>query len=338
MLTGDHVLPRITPNISYHPQSGPNPLGDFLDSLDKVAAEDVELVLPAHEHRFVGLTGRVDALKAHHHQRFCRGRRRHPGRRRHRLRRRRAHELVALVGPDRRLHAPGGGGRGAGPSLCLTRARHPHYDEPADPAAPIRVRDRRLDGSIGRGKRVIGIEDAGRVRILTLDRPKARNAFDEEHYDLMTEALIAADADPAVAVVVFTGSGTSFCAGTDVVEMASRVGRPGQLQERRARVSRPDRSADRLPQAVHLRSQRARRRHRRDDPRLRRPRADVERSAAALSLHAARCRPRGGEQRAAAAARRPASRDLGADVLGVDSRRTRHSSSGWCGRSARRRS
>lgn len=71
MLTGDHVLPRITPNISYHPQSGPNPLGDFLDSLDKVAREDVELVLPAHEHRFVGLTGRVDALKAHHRQRFA---------------------------------------------------------------------------------------------------------------------------------------------------------------------------------------------------------------------------------------------------------------------------
>ena len=70
MLSGDHVLPRITPNISYHPQSGPDPLGEFLDSLDKVAREDVELVLPAHEHRFVGLKGRVDALKAHHHQRF----------------------------------------------------------------------------------------------------------------------------------------------------------------------------------------------------------------------------------------------------------------------------
>ena len=31
MLSGDHVLPRITPNISFHPQAGPNPLGDFLD-------------------------------------------------------------------------------------------------------------------------------------------------------------------------------------------------------------------------------------------------------------------------------------------------------------------
>jgi glyoxylase-like metal-dependent hydrolase (beta-lactamase superfamily II) len=70
MLSGDHVLPRITPNISYHPQSGPDPLGDFLESLDKVGAEDVELVLPAHEHRFVGLKRRIDALKAHHHQRF----------------------------------------------------------------------------------------------------------------------------------------------------------------------------------------------------------------------------------------------------------------------------
>jgi glyoxylase-like metal-dependent hydrolase (beta-lactamase superfamily II) len=70
MCSGDHVLPRITPNISYHPQSGPDPLGDFLDSLDKVGAEAVDLVLPAHEHRFVGLTGRIDALKAHHHQRF----------------------------------------------------------------------------------------------------------------------------------------------------------------------------------------------------------------------------------------------------------------------------
>jgi enoyl-CoA hydratase/carnithine racemase len=72
----------------------------------------------------------------------------------------------------------------------------------------------------------VGIHDVGRVRVITLDRPKARNAFDEEHYDLVTEALIAADADPAVAVVVFTGSGTSFCAGTDVLEMAARVADP----------------------------------------------------------------------------------------------------------------
>ena len=36
MLSGDHVLPRITPNIPYHPQAGANPLGDYLASLDKL--------------------------------------------------------------------------------------------------------------------------------------------------------------------------------------------------------------------------------------------------------------------------------------------------------------
>ena len=36
MLSGDHVLPRITPNIPYHPQAGANPLGDYLSSLDKL--------------------------------------------------------------------------------------------------------------------------------------------------------------------------------------------------------------------------------------------------------------------------------------------------------------
>jgi glyoxylase-like metal-dependent hydrolase (beta-lactamase superfamily II) len=71
MLTGDHVLPRITPNISVHPQSGPDPLGDFLRSLDRVAEFDVGQVLPAHEHRFVGLASRVEELKWHHERRFA---------------------------------------------------------------------------------------------------------------------------------------------------------------------------------------------------------------------------------------------------------------------------
>lgn len=70
MMSGDHVLPRITPNISFHPQAGPNPLGDFLSSLDKVAGFDSDEVLPAHEHRFMDLRGRVGELQAHHKARF----------------------------------------------------------------------------------------------------------------------------------------------------------------------------------------------------------------------------------------------------------------------------
>ncbi len=71
LLAGDHVLPRITPNISFHPQAGPDPLGDFLRSLEKVAAFDTEEVLPAHEHRFADLPGRVGELQAHHRERFA---------------------------------------------------------------------------------------------------------------------------------------------------------------------------------------------------------------------------------------------------------------------------
>jgi glyoxylase-like metal-dependent hydrolase (beta-lactamase superfamily II) len=71
MLTGDHVLPRITPNISFHPQSGDDPLGFFLKSLDKLLAYDSDEVLPAHEHRFVGLPARVAELAEHHEHRFA---------------------------------------------------------------------------------------------------------------------------------------------------------------------------------------------------------------------------------------------------------------------------
>lgn len=71
LLAGDHVLPRITPNIPFHPQASANPLGDFLASLDKVGAYQPDEVLPAHEHRFVDLAGRIAELHHHHETRFA---------------------------------------------------------------------------------------------------------------------------------------------------------------------------------------------------------------------------------------------------------------------------
>src|SRR3954469_3621408 len=71
MLSGDHVLPRITPNIPFHPQASANPLGDFLDSLEKLRGYDPDEVLPAHEPRFVGLDARLDELRQHHERRFA---------------------------------------------------------------------------------------------------------------------------------------------------------------------------------------------------------------------------------------------------------------------------
>lgn len=70
LLSGDHVLPRITPNISLHPQQTANPLADFLDALDKVAALEVDEVLPAHEYRFRNLAQRIVQLREHHEHRL----------------------------------------------------------------------------------------------------------------------------------------------------------------------------------------------------------------------------------------------------------------------------
>jgi len=63
------------------------------------------------------------------------------------------------------------------------------------------------------------IHDEARVRTLTLDRPDALNAFNEALYDATAQALIDAAADPGVAVVLLTGNGRAFSAGTDLLEM-----------------------------------------------------------------------------------------------------------------------
>ncbi|MBU3706808.1 MAG: enoyl-CoA hydratase/isomerase family protein [Mycobacterium sp.] len=71
------------------------------------------------------------------------------------------------------------------------------------------------------------IDDANRVRTITLNRPEALNAFNEQMYDATAEALGVAAADPEVAVVVITGAGRAFCAGQDLTEMQARITDPG---------------------------------------------------------------------------------------------------------------
>ena len=68
---------------------------------------------------------------------------------------------------------------------------------------------------------MLRIDDADRVRRLTLDRPEALNAFNEALYAATAEALRDAARDPGVAVVLVTGTGRAYSAGTDVVEMAA---------------------------------------------------------------------------------------------------------------------
>lgn len=56
---------------------------------------------------------------------------------------------------------------------------------------------------------------------LTLARPDKKNAINSQMYRALTEALIEAEEDDAVRVVLFAGQGDSFCAGNDLVEFAA---------------------------------------------------------------------------------------------------------------------
>lgn len=71
LLAGDHVLPRISPNVAVSTGQSANPLGDYLASLAAIGDLPVTEVLPAHQYRFYGLRQRVQELTAHHEARLA---------------------------------------------------------------------------------------------------------------------------------------------------------------------------------------------------------------------------------------------------------------------------
>jgi glyoxylase-like metal-dependent hydrolase (beta-lactamase superfamily II) len=66
LLTGDHLLPRISPNIGVFPGGLKSPLTSYLDSLRIMPEFDAAEALPAHEYRFRGIAGRSAAIARHH--------------------------------------------------------------------------------------------------------------------------------------------------------------------------------------------------------------------------------------------------------------------------------
>ena len=70
LLTGDHILPRITPNVSSYDMTS-NPLADYLASLEKLRGLQPAEVLPAHEYRFADLDSRLTYLAGHHEERLA---------------------------------------------------------------------------------------------------------------------------------------------------------------------------------------------------------------------------------------------------------------------------
>jgi enoyl-CoA hydratase len=60
--------------------------------------------------------------------------------------------------------------------------------------------------------------DHGAVRVLTMNRPYARNALNRDLIEALYAALVEADTDASVRAVVLTGADPAFCAGVDLKE------------------------------------------------------------------------------------------------------------------------
>ena len=78
--------------------------------------------------------------------------------------------------------------------------------------------------------KVLRIEDDGAVRLLTLDRPEARNAFNRELYGAVRRALDDAAEDDTVTVCVITGAGDIFSAGQDLKALGNLKNNPEEAK------------------------------------------------------------------------------------------------------------
>ena len=64
LIAGDHLLPRITPAVGLYPDSRPDPLGDFMASLERVAELAPRLALPGHGEPIDDPAGRAREIVA----------------------------------------------------------------------------------------------------------------------------------------------------------------------------------------------------------------------------------------------------------------------------------
>ncbi len=70
LVAGDTLLGAITPNVGLYPHSRPDPLGDYLVSLERIAELEARVAFPGHGESIEDPAGRARELVAHHVQRL----------------------------------------------------------------------------------------------------------------------------------------------------------------------------------------------------------------------------------------------------------------------------
>ena len=73
-------------------------------------------------------------------------------------------------------------------------------------------------------QKLVRREVRGPVAILTLDRPRKRNALSRDLIAELTDALDALESEPGVRAIVLAAEGPSFCAGMDLAEATGSLG------------------------------------------------------------------------------------------------------------------
>jgi enoyl-CoA hydratase/carnithine racemase len=71
----------------------------------------------------------------------------------------------------------------------------------------------------------------GRILLLTLNRPDARNALSRELRTAFREAILQADENPDISLIAITGAGSAFCAGFDLKEVGGGKNHRGPLHQ-----------------------------------------------------------------------------------------------------------
>src|SRR6184192_2207109 len=70
LVAGDHLLGAITPTVGLYPESRPDPLGDYLDSLERTIELAPSLALPGHGDTISDPVTRARQIVEHHRRRL----------------------------------------------------------------------------------------------------------------------------------------------------------------------------------------------------------------------------------------------------------------------------
>jgi glyoxylase-like metal-dependent hydrolase (beta-lactamase superfamily II) len=70
LIAGDHLLRRITPAVGLYPESRPDPLGDYLASLERTIELAPRIVYPGHGEPIHDAAARARELIEHHRVRL----------------------------------------------------------------------------------------------------------------------------------------------------------------------------------------------------------------------------------------------------------------------------